>query len=385
MKIWVIGRTHPESQNGMKGSFELEQATMLAKHGHTVTYIACVFHPIKKIRKWGYMTWQENNLRVCVYSQFYTPERMKLHWKALQVKRWRQLLTHAEETGGFPDVIHIHYPGMITEPDVISEYKNKGAKIVVTDHWTRTLVNDLDNHQRNQLRWYAQEADEFICVGEPLKQAVKAVTGVEREISVIPNVVSDIFKPGSTVRSNKIFRFIAVGRLVPVKQFDGIIKAFSMKFKGNEDVKLTIIGGGKLMPDLKKLSLEFGVSQQVEFTGTQPREEVAGRVADSDCLVCFSRLETFGVPIIEAWACGIPAIGTDCLGFLEYYNDSLGYIVRHDSMEELAEAMKKVVLNRENYAKEQIRNFARANFGEEAVYEKLMRAYNDERLVGEKT
>ncbi|MCD8231082.1 MAG: glycosyltransferase [Clostridiales bacterium] len=375
MNIWVIGRSYPTDKNKMRGSFELEQVTMLAKRGHSVVYIACVFHPINKVKKWGYTSWQENGLSVCVYSQFYAPDRIKLHWKALQEKRWRQLLKYAEETGGLPDVIHIHYPGMITEPVVINEYQKRGTMIVVTDHWTRTLVNDLDNHQRNQLCWYAREADEFICVGEPLKQAVKAITGVEREISVIPNVVSDIFKPGRTVSSNKTYRFIAVGRLAPVKQFDGIIKAFSMKFKGNEDVKLTIIGGGKLMPDLKKLSLELGVSQQVEFTGTLSREDVAKRVATADCLICFSRLETFGVPVIEAWACGIPAIGTDCLGFLEYYNDSFGYIVSHDSVDELAEAMERVAVNRESYSKEYISIFAKENFGEDAVYKKLMKIY----------
>lgn len=378
MNIWVIGRSYPTKKNAMRGSFELEQATMLAKRGHTVTYIACVFHPINKVKKWGYTTWQENGLRVCVYSQFYAPDRMKLHWTYLQRKRWIELLKKVETFTGIPDVIHIHYPGMITEPDVMLEYKRKGARLVVTDHWTRTLVNDLDRHQRNQLVQYANHVDEFICVGEPLKQAVQRITGVEREISVVPNVVADMFVPQLGEANRETFRFIAVGRLAPVKQFDAIIKAFAMEFKGNKAVTLSIVGGGKLMSDLQKLSAELGVTEQVEFTGTQPREEVAKRVASSDCLICFSRLETFGVPVIEAWACGVPAIGTDGLGFLEYCNDSLGYIVNHESIEELAEAMKNVVLNRDNYSKEQISSFARENFGEDAVYEKLMRAYNDE-------
>ena len=40
MKIWVIGRGFPVKKNNMKGSFEFEQAQMLARHGNEVIYMA---------------------------------------------------------------------------------------------------------------------------------------------------------------------------------------------------------------------------------------------------------------------------------------------------------------------------------------------------------
>ena len=54
MNVWVIGRGYPTKFNSAKGSFEFEQAKMLAKEGCKVTYLALIFHPFKKIKKWGY-------------------------------------------------------------------------------------------------------------------------------------------------------------------------------------------------------------------------------------------------------------------------------------------------------------------------------------------
>ncbi len=376
MKIWVIGRSYPEPKNDMKGSFEFEQAQLLAKKGNQVTYLAVVFHPFKRIKKWGYASWEENGIKVCTYSQFYALERMKLRWKWFQELRWRELLNLVEKEGGTPDVIHIHYPSMITEPDVILPYRNKGTRIVFTEHWTHVLTNELDSHERAQLTKYANEADTLICVGEPLKESLIHITGTGKTVNVVPNVVSSYFKPIYKNKSSSEFIFVVSGRIVPHKQFDGIIKAFASAFKGDDSKKLILIGGGKQLEYLKKLAKNSGVADQTEFTGVLSREEVAKRTAAADCLVCFSRLETFGVPVIEAWACGIPAIGTDSLGFLEYYNDSLGYIVRHDSVDELAKAMEKVAARKDSYSKEYISNFAKENFGGEAVYEMLIKAYN---------
>ena len=77
MKIWVIGRHYPAVNNRMRGSFEIEQAKMLARGGHDVTYIAVIFHPYKKIRSWGFATWKEDGIRVCGYSCPFFPEKMK--------------------------------------------------------------------------------------------------------------------------------------------------------------------------------------------------------------------------------------------------------------------------------------------------------------------
>lgn len=378
MKVWVIGRSFPNKSNGNIGSFEYEQAKMLARGGCEVTYLALVFHPFKKINNWGYSTWEDDNITVCTYSQFYAPERLYLHLKNFQTGKWRNFLNQVEKQCGLPDVIHVHYPAMLTEANVILDYQARGVKIVATEHWTKVLNGELKKHHVENLNHYVNQANAFICVGDPLRQAVKRITGDNREIKLIPNVVSEVFFESKQEEQKEYFEFIAVGRLVPVKQFDKMIDAFYQAFGNqNQNVRLTIVGGGAEEKTLRKLISQYGLEKNVSLTGTLPREQTAQRVAQANALLCFSRLETFGVPVIEAWACGKPVIATDSLGFLEYWNEGLGEIVPSSDAVAFGEAMKRMVEKKDDFDATNISEFARANFGEEKIFSMLMECYEN--------
>lgn len=374
MNIWVIGRSYPQKSNNMQGSFELEQAKMLAKHGHKVSYVACVFHPFKKVKKWGYCHWTEDNLNVFTYSQIYTIERMKLHLELFQSLVWKKLLTMVETEVGIPDVIHIHYPANITIAKDILSYQSKGTKIVCTEHWTQVLKNTIDSYEKKRLTAYAENANAFLCVGPPLKEAVKKLTNTNKEIYVVPNIVNELFKP---IEHNKEgFIFVAVGVLFPHKQFDKIIQAFANVFKGNNNVKLKIIGDGPEADNLKKRTIEYGIGSQVQFTGKLFRNETAKEVAISNCLICYSNCETFGVPIIEGWACGLPVIATTAAAVREGWDEGLGIQVSPDNLAELEKAMKYMYENYSQYDSEYIRNYSVANYSENEIYNKLISIYS---------
>lgn len=377
MKIWIIGRGYPTPKNKMKGSFELEQAKMLAKHGHEVTYLAVVLHPFRKVKKWGIVQFEDESVQVYTDSIFGAPERMHIHPNFLLERLWKKLFFMVEKQRGAPDIIHIHYPGMNGSPVAVSEYKEKGVKVVTTEHWTKVLTNSLDAYQRKQLIAFSQIADEILCVGEPLKKAVQSITHTNKAIKVVPNIVSDLFVPSAKEEGVNKYRFIAVGRLVPVKQMDMIIEAFAKAFRDSPSVSIDIVGDGSERKKLEMLVKQYHMDEQIHLTGTLSREETAKKVSKSNCLICFSRLETFGVPVIEAWACGIPVIASDCLGFLEYWKDSLGYIVAHDSIDDLESAMKAMFQNRDSFQSADISTFARQSFGEDAVYQMLEHIYSN--------
>ena len=84
MKIWVIGRNFPTKQNNLSGSFELEQAQMLSRLGernHEIAYISAVFHPYKKIKKWGYCSFHDKDIAVYTESVPFFPDRFHVHMK----------------------------------------------------------------------------------------------------------------------------------------------------------------------------------------------------------------------------------------------------------------------------------------------------------------
>lgn len=375
MKIWVIGRHYPAVNNRMRGSFEIEQAKMLARGGHDVTYIAVIFHPYKKIRNWGFSTWTEDGIKICGYSCPFFPEKMNVEMPRFRAAILKKALKRVEKETGLPEIIHVHYPTMITDPDVVLGYQEMGCAVVCTEHWTSVQAKTINNREKKRLTKYARGADGFICVGSPLKKSVVELTQTDKEISVIPNVVENLFQP-TEKRNQESFEFITAGRLVKVKQIDKVIEGFSKVLKENKKIKLTIIGEGEEKEKLESQVNTLGIQQNVVFTGTLPREEVAKRIASADCLICYSNLETFGVPIIEAWASGIPAISSDALGFAEYWQDGLGYIVDQNNTAELVDKMKTIIYELESYNSVKLHQFAIEHFSEKAVRAQIEDLYS---------
>lgn len=309
---------------------------------------------------------------IYTYSQIYTMERMKLHIKPFQSWVWEKFLSQVEADTGVPDVIHVHYPANITIADNILAYQVKGTRVICTEHWTQVLNEIIDKYERSQLALYASYADAFLCVGAPLRDAVYRITKTTRKIYVVPNMVNSIFKPGEAEEDT--FDFIAVGVLFPHKQFDKIIEAFSKQFKG-EKTRLIIVGGGPEFYNLKKTAKRAGIEQQVVFTGKLTREETAKRVRNSNVLICYSTFETFGVPVIEAWTCGLPVIASTATAVRDGWDSRLGEQVSPKDVTDLQNAMQYVYDNILNYDRTYIIKYANEHYSEETVYGILMQYY----------
>lgn len=270
MVIWVIGRNYPLPDNEMNGSFELEQAKMLARYGNEVYYLACSLHPIKRIKnKGGVQTWHEDNVQVTVLSAFSTPRVYPIYFVGSRNRQWQKLFNAVEKNYKAPDVIHIHYPAMLMIADSLRDYHDKGVRVVATEHWTKVLGKKLDSIELKEFKKYSNVLDHIICVGSPLKKSVKELIGMNGE--VIPNIVNGLFKP--TNKRHEEFRFVAVGRLIKLKQFDKIIEAFCDCFLGQKDITLTIIGGGKEMDNLQKIVTVRQAENQVKLLGSQTRRK----------------------------------------------------------------------------------------------------------------
>lgn len=372
MVIWVIGRNYPLPDNEMNGSFELEQAKMLARYGNEVYYLACSLHPIKRIKnKGGVQTWHEDNVQVTVLSAFSTPRVYPIYFVGSRNRQWQKLFNAVEKNYKAPDVIHIHYPAMLMIADSLRDYHDKGVRVVATEHWTKVLGKKLDSIELKEFKKYSNVLDHIICVGSPLKKSVKELIGMNGE--VIPNIVNGLFKP--TNKRHEEFRFVAVGRLIKLKQFDKIIEAFCDCFLGQKDITLTIIGGGKEMDNLQKIVTVRQAENQVKLLGSQTREKTAEIVSNSDNLICYSTFETFGVPIIEAWACGLTTTTTTAAAVIDNFDERLGVEVDYDDFDGLKKALKHMYEHRDEYDKNYISEYAKNHFSEDCVAKALLRLY----------
>src|SRR5699024_2131900 len=131
------------------------------------------------------------------------------------------------------------------------------------------------------------------------------------------NMVSNIFDYKRLNVQNKQYRFIAIGRIVPEKRFDELIKIFYKTFKDNNGVELVIIGDGPSKNMLTKIIKQYELTEKITLKGFLSREDIVKELQRSDTYVSSSEIETFGVPYIEALSCGKPIIGKKN-GVIEY-------------------------------------------------------------------
>lgn len=377
MNILVIGRAFPEEKTGMMGIFELEQATALNNLGHEVKYFFCDTRSIKYLRKYGYKYIIKNG--VAAYG-YHLPiggapqkvfDRIKKHYyeKGLQkvlVKEW------------MPDIIHVHFPLLTLNDYIWDLLKGFEKPIVVTEHWSKVQTRELSSRYLNLLNRIVNEADEFICVGDALKESVIELTKTVRDIRIVPNMVSSLFNYQNEQNTKKKhFEFITVGRLIEIKRFDWVIEAFVKAFPNNMYVHLKIVGDGPLFSRLKRKIDDLNMNERIIMTGFLSREETANLMKKSDAFVSASALETFGVPFIEAMACGKPVVGAKGGSIDKYINETNGIFFESDNLNDLVRALKQVYANRNLYDSKLIAETATKYFSEEAIAKQLDSIFRD--------
>lgn len=161
------------------------------------------------------------------------------------------------------------------------------------------------------------------------------------------------FTPNGTQPNPKPL-VLAVGRLVEKKGFDDLIRAAAILKADGIDFECQIIGTGEQEPVLRNLIDELDVGDVVTMPGPMPREELIrlypqASVFAAPCIVGDDGNRD-GLPtvLIEAMALGVPVVSTPVTGIPEIVrNEETGYLVPESSPEELAEAIKKQIDDRE--------------------------------------
>lgn len=162
-----------------------------------------------------------------------------------------------------------------------------------------------------------------------------------------PIVTSDLAERAQAPVDHTWFRdgskvFVAVGRLRPQKDFRTLLLAFS-KVRASRPARLFILGEGSERRELETLVRELGIAGDVSLPGAveNPYSYLARAVA----FVLSSRWEGLPTVLIEALACGVPVIATDCpSGPREILaGGRYGKLVPVGSVERLALAMEAAV------------------------------------------
>jgi glycosyltransferase involved in cell wall biosynthesis len=137
----------------------------------------------------------------------------------------------------------------------------------------------------------------------------------------------------------------AMGRLHPQKGFDMLLPAFAQCAHRHSEWNLVILGEGKERPHLRGLADDLGIAERVLMPGTIRNPGAVLRKADF--FVMSSRFEGLPLALLEALACGLPAVSFDCpTGPREIIRDGIdGLLVPPENVDALAAAMDRLISN----------------------------------------
>jgi len=171
-------------------------------------------------------------------------------------------------------------------------------------------------------------------------------------IFITPFGIDEIlFSPKPSERESDVLVLGTVKTLKFAYGIDTLIKAFAIaadKLNGIIRVTLEITGDGPELVDLQSLAVRLGVADNIIFHGAINHAQVPEMLNRLDVYVVLSRLESFGVAILEASACEKPVLVSDAEGPAEVVIDGVtGFIVPKNDPEIAAEKMVTLLKNSE--------------------------------------
>ena len=166
------------------------------------------------------------------------------------------------------------------------------------------------------------------------------------------------------------------GRLAAEKNIDTIMRAVALLQEGGRPVTLALAGHGGARPHLEALAAQLGIAHLVLFTGTLDKRRLARLFQQAEIFVNMSESETQSMALLQAMACGLPAIGANCRALPEFISDAHGFVIGPRDHMALAERIGLLLGNSEVRATlgRNAVSFAR-RFSIEAVADQWERAY----------
>jgi len=216
----------------------------------------------------------------------------------------------------------------------LSEQFVKGTIIKWAIFETDSLPDDYISYlKRSNLIWVPTQWAKTVLISHGLN-------GDHIQIvheGVNPDIYHPYCRPQSSARD--IFRFFMCGKKETRKGFNELLEGFQIAFGGDETTELHLkadyFWGGKAKAEAKQDELSrqidgLGLRNVVPVSGALSTLDMALLYNNYDAMIFPSRAEGWGLPLIEAIACGLPVISTYYSGHSEYLSAIDGQFVRLD-------------------------------------------------------
>lgn len=220
-----------------------------------------------------------------------------------------------------------------------------------------------------------KDSDFIVCVSNHIKnEIIKRYSIPQGKIIVIRNGVDcDFFLPKDNddkETKDKEVIISYVGRLANRKNLDLLLYAAYLLNKERFQFKVRIAGEGEEEKRLKELANSLKIERIVDFLGRRESDEILNLYQTSDIFVLPSRYEGVPLVLLEAQACGLPAVVTSFDGADEIIKDGEnGFVVSNWQPQEFAKYLK--ILINDSKRRITMAKKARAMMVEEYSWDKI--------------
>ncbi len=256
------------------------------------------------------------------------------------------ILNQLIKSGRDFDLIDAHY----FYPDGVAAAfiaRQLGKPFVITARGTDINLIPEYRIPRKMILWAASQAAGLITVSSALKARLVELGVDPEKITVLRNGVDlERFSPMEKAAQRSELNLpspllLSVGNLIESKGHDLVIRSLSLM----PEMHLAIIGEGPERESLQILSSSLGVENRVTFLGSLPQNELPRYYSAADALVLASSREGWANVLLEAMACGTPAIATRVGGNPEVIaSPDAGMLIDERTPEAIAEAANKLFL-----------------------------------------
>lgn len=255
-----------------------------------------------------------------------------------------------------PDVVNVHYASGCGALSYFAKLHPAVINCYGSDVFEFPRRNKFNNWLLKRILKYA---DGLASTSRGMAKEIKSILGNEKKrIAITPfGIDADFFRPYPRELNNHRMVIGIVKSMKPIYDIPLLINAFSIIYDHYAPRPLLrIYGDGPMKNELKHMCEGLNISDSVEFMGGVPNEEIPKALNLMDVFVNCSKQESFGVNILEAMACELPVIATDCVGPRELIEDGKsGLILKERTPKCLADTII-YLLNNETMRREMGKN-----------------------------
>lgn len=257
-------------------------------------------------------------------------------------------IVHVHEYRSYQDAVALPVLNNTRTPFVISP---QGSLPVIGRSFLKRIYDPLVG--RHMLMSAAglhainrMERDQYLAAGAPADRIYYASNGINADEYIDLPGPGDFRARHDIPAGAPLVLFLA--RLNRIKGVGFLLQAFAQAAAAQPEAVLALVGPDDgYLPEAKRLMRELGIEDRVRYIGYLGGQDKLQAYLSADLYVLPSTYEILGITLLEALACGTPAITTDRCGLADtVVENNLGAVVKYGDVPGLAAQIRQALENR---------------------------------------